>query len=330
MLSIVVISVALAATGLWLGIRSSAATSGDPGGRIMRALQPLVRVFPGFGKHIAWSTLPVGAKYAALLEPGWDSCDGAAGTFGWDPVVIQVGFQWSKSPARLIKAVNARLSVLGFHEETAQPSWVIEADFGGQSWIRFDPKLHSPVVVSLSEPISGGQYQSQWQAGIEAKPDGSLSRVANRVRSSRDCGNPVAAFASCRTAVSLATGEHDKSRMSDGEGDACGAGCSGWSAGNSEDFADACRQRLVCPRGATIGRLFDKALVVGVIAAGEAGCWTRTRQCKHFHVGPQCEPLHADLSGRRLYEQMRVWGRLEGRGHDVTGARGLVGAGKRP
>lgn len=170
------VSVPLASivAGVLLGSMSSSGSSsgsGDPGGRIMKTLEPFVRVFPGFDHQVPWSTRPTNGTYAWRIEPGRDSCDGEAGTYGWDPVVIQVQFQWTGSSEFLTKMVGTRLGALGFEAETTQPYWVNSGDIGGASWIR-KTVSQSPVVVSLSAPIPG--VDGDWLATIEAKPHGKL------------------------------------------------------------------------------------------------------------------------------------------------------------
>ena len=50
------------------------------------------------------------ATYAIKIEPRWDSCDGMAGTFCWDPVIIQAGFRWAGSSPALAALLDERLS----------------------------------------------------------------------------------------------------------------------------------------------------------------------------------------------------------------------------
>jgi hypothetical protein len=63
------------------GHRSSKRPGGDPKGRILQALSAQVpRSLPGSAIVLSQHALP----------PAWDSCDGRAGTFGWDPVRVVV------------------------------------------------------------------------------------------------------------------------------------------------------------------------------------------------------------------------------------------------
>ncbi len=79
-------------------------SSGDPGGRIIAQLQPTV------------AAVPAGAKilYRHDVEPLWDSCDGRAGTFGWDDVVVQVHFSTTASPDDILAHAQSVLAPEGW------------------------------------------------------------------------------------------------------------------------------------------------------------------------------------------------------------------------
>jgi hypothetical protein len=49
------------------------------------------------------SAIPKDARiaYRHNIEPLWDSCDGQAGTFGWNDVVVQVHFRSSTKPREM-------------------------------------------------------------------------------------------------------------------------------------------------------------------------------------------------------------------------------------
>ena len=148
-------------------------------------LTPLVRVFPGFERGtIPWFQAvpwPGPARWAVQIEPHQDSCDGEAGTFGWDPVTVQVEFQWSGSPQSLYRLLTGRLAGRGFTQDKdkAVPAWV---DVPGPYWVRWSGK-DAPVVISVSAPIGSNQsgayavFNHQWQVEIEARAIGRL--VAN-------------------------------------------------------------------------------------------------------------------------------------------------------
>jgi hypothetical protein len=120
----VLIALAVAA---WPRSAAHAHAGGDPGGRLMAQIAPVVRVVPGFEHgHIRWIVFPCDScqfpvTYAIKVEPRWDSCDGMAGTFGWDPVVIQVGFRWTGSSHALVDLLNERLGARGWARGAAPP-----------------------------------------------------------------------------------------------------------------------------------------------------------------------------------------------------------------
>lgn len=155
--------------GWWIGSHHA---GGDPGGRLMAKLTPLVRVVPGFESgQIPWITggdangdFP--RIYAMKVEPRWDSCDGMAGTFGWDPALIQVGFQWAGNSASLTKYLNRRLVPRGL-TRGGSPWW---GDSGGPVWV--GPRHDAPAEAVVIEPPVGGS--DQWMALIEARPVGRI------------------------------------------------------------------------------------------------------------------------------------------------------------
>lgn len=153
--------------GAW--IRSHTHAGGDPGGRLMAKIAPMVRVIPGFEHgHIPWIGFPCDSckfpvTYAIKVEPRWDSCDGMAGTFGWDPVVIQVGFPWNGSGHALVGLLNERLGARGWARGTA-PSW--SSDDAPIAWI--GPHGHAPMAQFSLDSMPGEAHQ--WMAVVEAKP----------------------------------------------------------------------------------------------------------------------------------------------------------------
>jgi hypothetical protein len=173
---VVPIALALAAALIALAVAAWASTrahaGGDPGGRLMAKIAPVVRVVPGLEHgRIPWIAFPCDAcqfpaTYAIKIEPRWDSCDGMAGTFGWDPVVVQVGFQWAGSSQALMDLLDERLTARGW-VRGAEPSW---ADDGDAIWI--SPHRHAPTKeFAIESPIPPGK---QWMALVEAKPQGPL------------------------------------------------------------------------------------------------------------------------------------------------------------
>jgi hypothetical protein len=153
------------------GAPPSGASSGDPAGRIMTNLTPLVRVLPGFESGaVPWIAPPCDScqfphKYAIKIEPRWDRCDGRSGTYGWDPVTIQIGFPWSGSQSSLNALIAARLLPLGWQQTEQAPDW---GDAGSPAWTF--PAGPSPTeTITASASGSGGPM-----AFIQALPRGKL------------------------------------------------------------------------------------------------------------------------------------------------------------
>lgn len=169
---VLALAAALVALTVAAWLRCHAHAGGDPGGRLMAKIAPVVRVVPGFEHgRVQWITSPCDtcqfpATYAIKIEPRWDSCDGMAGTFGWDPVIIQVGFRWTGSSQALVDLLNEQLSARGWAGR-AEQSW---ADNGDAVWI--SPHGHAPTEeFALESPIPPDK---QWMAMVEAKPQGQL------------------------------------------------------------------------------------------------------------------------------------------------------------
>jgi hypothetical protein len=145
---------------------------GDPNGRLIAELAPTVRVVPSFEVGtVPWISFPCDAckfpkKYAIKIEPAWDGCDGRAGTFGWDPAIIQIGFVWIGASEALDTTLNFRLSSEGW-ARGASPSWSEDQSP--------DPTWDFPRGKTASETFSLGNLQgNQWIVSIEAKAVGTL------------------------------------------------------------------------------------------------------------------------------------------------------------
>jgi hypothetical protein len=148
-----VILAAAIAAGIGWGLTSSA--SGDPGGKVLAQLVPVV------------SALPSGTSTTAVwkLEPFQDSCDGIAGTQGWSQVVVQTRFRWRKSPQALFAAMNGKLNRIGWSHGASQDS-----SPPGYQWTK---KLSNRTKGDLTvdkEPSS-----SVWQLDAVAPPVGNAA-----------------------------------------------------------------------------------------------------------------------------------------------------------
>jgi hypothetical protein len=169
--TVISLAVIILAVGVAVWPRGSARKGGDPGGRLIAKLAPLVRVVPGFETgHIPWISFPCDSckwptRYAIRIEPRWDSCDGTKGTFGWDPAVIQVGFRSTQSYRALVKLLNRRLVGKGWVVGPA-PSW---GDGGSPVWVHSPTR--EPTEVFALDGLAGS---TDLMVFIEAKPEGRL------------------------------------------------------------------------------------------------------------------------------------------------------------
>ena len=83
---------------------------GDPGGRILTQLKTSTVAVP--------SSATIG--YQHFIEPHMDSCDGMAGTQGWDPPAVQVYFHWTGTPAALLSYTSSHLARAGWGAMTPE------------------------------------------------------------------------------------------------------------------------------------------------------------------------------------------------------------------
>jgi hypothetical protein len=61
--------------------------------------------------------------YANFQEPHMDSCDGMAGTQGWDDAVVQINFAWTGEAQLLASHVESELTRLGWYDPNYSWRW---------------------------------------------------------------------------------------------------------------------------------------------------------------------------------------------------------------
>lgn len=76
----------------------------DPGGHVLAALKTVERAVPANAQ----------VMLRQANEPGWDSCDGRTGAFGWDDVTVGVQFRTIAAPHRLVSEADAALHAAGW------------------------------------------------------------------------------------------------------------------------------------------------------------------------------------------------------------------------
>ena len=153
-------TVAIAAACILWFTWSRHPSGGDPGGRILDQLRPVSEAVPPNTK----------IDYAHSSEPFWDSCDGMAGTFGWDDPSVQVEFEWSGSPATLISYAKATLAHLGWESFTPQT----QDGIPGGAWTK---KLDNGTTAQAQlGPSAGGG----WFMFAQAPPLGQRSSGCSR------------------------------------------------------------------------------------------------------------------------------------------------------
>jgi hypothetical protein len=144
--------VLLVVCGVTFWIAQSGDSGGDPGGRILSQLRPTSLAVP--------KTATIG--YANYVEPRMDSCDGRAGTQGWDDVVVQIYFQWNGSSSSLLSYANGRLSQLGWGSFKAQT----QSGVPGGDWLK---QLSNGSVAQVQ---LGAESYGGWMLVTTAPPVG--------------------------------------------------------------------------------------------------------------------------------------------------------------
>jgi len=129
----------------------------DPGGRILAGLQTVESAIPA----------ETDVMLRQANEPRWDSCDGQAGTFGWNNVTFDVQFRVREQPDTLVGQVDEVLTGAGWHRMEASGT-----PLGPNA--RWSRTLSGPIVATavLSEGTRGDGSGTYWDIGAAAPPQG--------------------------------------------------------------------------------------------------------------------------------------------------------------
>jgi hypothetical protein len=151
-----VVVVAGGAGAIWITAQSPHGNP-DPGGRILAGLQTVASAIPADAE----------VMLRQANEPRWDSCDGRAGTFGWNNVTVNVQFRASEQPDALVAQIDKVLTEAGWHRTNA---W--ETPLGPNA--RWSRTLSGPTVATalLSPGTRGGGNGSYWDLDAVAPPQG--------------------------------------------------------------------------------------------------------------------------------------------------------------
>jgi hypothetical protein len=111
--------------------------------------------------------VPPSAKieYAHYDEPAWDSCDGMAGTWGWDDPSVQVEFSWQGSSTSLLDHAKAALAHDGWGGFAQQ----VQNGVPGGAWTK---KLSNGTTAQVQVGSDGG---GSWFVFGQAPPVGQPS-----------------------------------------------------------------------------------------------------------------------------------------------------------
>lgn len=114
----------------------STGAMGDPGGRILAQLRTAALAVPTRA-HLNWSHFD---------EPKLDSCDGRAGTWGYDPVIVQADFSWQQSQSTVLASVRHALEGTGWRWTEPTP-----VTFPGQNYETGD------AIATWARTLPGGR-----------------------------------------------------------------------------------------------------------------------------------------------------------------------------
>ena len=99
-------------------------------------------------------------------EPIWDSCDGQASTYGWDPVTVTLEFRGGGSPGAIVSQVRDAMRHLG---------WTYLQETSGRGIWYWDRSV-SHGELAHAELDGASQGTPQWTLLARAQPS------ARRVR----------------------------------------------------------------------------------------------------------------------------------------------------
>jgi hypothetical protein len=147
--TLAVVLVAAVGVGAWWHLSSN--RTGDPGGRVMAQLVPVISAVPEQASK----------SYVWRLEPHQDSCDGIPSTRGWSQVVVQIGFKWRQSPAALFSAMNSHLVPLGWSHKRTQVAvpleylWTKRLTNGTEARLTVDQEYPSSIwqLDAIAPPV---------------------------------------------------------------------------------------------------------------------------------------------------------------------------------
>src|SRR5690242_9534732 len=71
----------------------------DPGHRLMQQIAPVLGAAPS-AAHVT---------FRQKTEPIWDSCDGQASTYGWDPVTVTLEFRGGGSRGAIVSQTRVAM-----------------------------------------------------------------------------------------------------------------------------------------------------------------------------------------------------------------------------
>ena len=157
----------LVLTGVGAGCGSPASSShsgGDPGGRILRALEPVQTAIPSGASDVSTTTHASSYEVKCPDNPG--------GKSGWSPVTIYSTFRSDLPTPSLLGRVGTRLSQLGWHH--VAPVWDRRMD-QYQPLAEWDKTLfpgQTATATIYQLPAGDGPYSGSWHFGAVAKPPG--------------------------------------------------------------------------------------------------------------------------------------------------------------
>lgn len=131
---------------------TSTGAVGDPGGRILAVLRTATSAVPT-GAHLNWSHFD---------EPKLDSCDGQPGTWGHDPVSVQVDFSWQESQGTVLAAVRLALQRVGWRWTEPTPTTFSGQNYGTGdaigTWVRTLPGGRPATAALFSDTYAPAEW----------------------------------------------------------------------------------------------------------------------------------------------------------------------------
>lgn len=154
----------LAVVAAFVIVRDGRSTGGDPDGRILAALRPVLSAVPADATLI--SSNARGSTYEKKCP------DNPGGRSGWSSVSTYAAFRSTASPVAVIESVGRNLANQGWEPvpvDWDHNAWQLEPL---AEWAKPVPHGRTAHAVVYQHPEGSGEATGSWMLAANAKPPG--------------------------------------------------------------------------------------------------------------------------------------------------------------